>query len=103
MACFLSARISSFNSIVVRLKAIWISPSRSRQRRFNSIVVRLKGMDDDEIDFNSLRFNSIVVRLKVVASCGQAPSSPQFQFHSGSIKSTALRRWRKRVREVSIP
>ena len=63
-------------------------PARQRWRsRFNSIVVRLK---DGSLDLNLLgrySFNSIVVRLKVNLPKGEYDGMPQFQFHSGSIKS----------------
>ena len=79
---------SSFNSIVVRLKAI-PEPELTKPEwdSFNSIVVRLKASLLNPKPRRFWGFNSIVVRLKAGMRWFVASVESGFQFHSGSIKS----------------
>ena len=86
---------SSFNSIVVRLKAQTKKSLAPFHAGFNSIVVRLKVASIRSSRTACGSFNSIVVRLKgVVQVEGRVGSG--FQFHSGSIKRLRNSVWTKR-------
>ena len=70
---------------------------------FNSIVVRLKAAAKEATFLGGNRFNSIVVRLKVLRLGRGNRRDREFQFHSGSIKSSRRAGRGEYFGGVSIP
>ena len=51
-------------------------------------MVRLKEFNEMKARYDELSFNSTMVRLKAMQCLSFPTSSPNFQFHYGTIKST---------------
>ena len=81
--------MSSFDSILVRLKVYYSILLSGYLSGFDSILVRLKVYSDD-IRISRLSFDSILVRLKVPNHFPASDPQIAFRFHTGSIKSRML-------------
>ena len=87
--------IVSFDSILVRLKALHNTSRLAERVCFDSILVRLKEIQGTWREQGAKRgFDSILVRLKVTTR-PEHPTQPTFRFHTGSIKRNAA--WRLRM------
>ena len=77
---------SSFNSMIVRLKACLSFRSNARIACFNSMIVRLKAAAFFASSSDAASFNSMIVRLKARIRSSSASTSPGFQFYDSPIK-----------------
>ena len=70
---------------------------------FNSLMVRLKAFPEAIAKAKSRCFNSLMVRLKDAAATMLLSRNIQFQFLDGAIKSKIIKRCCRFAWHVSIP